>query len=90
MDRPILLITCGPLGSGKSRLPKYAQDYLKLNNTLLNKNKTNYLLIDDYVSKNKNFKKEIDKVIKKYNIKSYQDLNKEIISKFNQVYFKIK
>jgi hypothetical protein len=90
MDRPILLITCGPLGSGKSRLPSYTQDYLKLNNTLSNKSKTNYLLIDDYVCENKNFKKEIDKLIKKYNIKSYKDLNKDIIEKFNQVYFKIR
>ena len=66
------------------------QDYLKLNNTLLNKNKTNYLLIDDYVCANKNFKKGIDKLIEKYNIKSYKDLNKDIIEKFNEVYFKIR
>jgi hypothetical protein len=90
MNRPILLITCGPLGSGKSRLPKYVEEYLNSKNSLLDKNKTNHLLIDDYVSKNKKFKKEIDKLIKKYNIKSYQDLNKEIISKFNEVYFKIR
>jgi hypothetical protein len=58
MSKPNLLMVFGPTGAGKSSLPYKVEHYLKLS-----PRKYVYILIDDLVAQNPNYKRKIHKII---------------------------
>jgi hypothetical protein len=58
---PIMLITSGPTGSGKSKLPNVVFDLLGIENPA-----HETILIDDFVEKDATYKKEIYKILSEY------------------------
>ena len=92
-DNPYFIIVAGPTASGKSTLVNKISHYLN-NKELDDKNKTNFISIDNLIEKNPYFKNEIEKYFKKqfkndknniYNEFLYP--SKKTINFFNKVYW---
>lgn len=66
---PYIIITAGPAGAGKSKLPKLIIDKLKLNSKFVN------IQIDDIVQSNPTYKSKINSII------TNKGLNKKVINK---------
>jgi len=93
IDNPYFIIVAGPTASGKSSLVNKISHYLK-NEELLDKTKTNFISVDNFIEKNPYFKNEIDNYFKKqfkndknniYNEFLYP--SKKTIKFFNKVYW---
>lgn len=63
---PYILITCGPTGSGKSRLIDKSLTYLKLEKP----SEENIFIIDNLVEKNENYKIKSKEILEKYFLKT--------------------
>lgn len=67
MSKPILIVTLGPTGSGKSSLPDKVQTYLveqELSSDLKLGDETVSVLVDDLVEKSTKYKSDVFKILK--------------------------
>ena len=69
MSKPILIVTLGPTGSGKSSLPSKVKAYLNskgLSSSLKlgDDDETVSVLVDDLVEKSTKYKSEVFKILK--------------------------
>ena len=79
--KPILVITMGATGSGKSKLAKEMISLLKIKNPV-------YFLIDDYVEKDEGYKRKIKRFSKKKNLYSkLRNPSKKTLKYFEKAYF---
>lgn len=76
-ETPIMLITSGPTGSGKSKLPDVVFNLLGIENPV-----PTTILIDDFVEKDATYKKEIYKIL--VDFKERKNKSSEYIDKFEE------
>jgi hypothetical protein len=82
-NKPYIVITAGPTGSGKSKLQEKISEIIGIDIDNFVK-----LLIDDLVMKDPLYKENVDKIIKKYNDKLFsQNVPDEAYEEFNKAYF---
>ena len=89
-DRPYLIVTNGPTGSGKSGLVNKVIDHYGLSTTYTK------ILIDDLVENNEHYKSEIDRILNEHHCDStectklYQRVDAvdaDLLQKFGEAYF---
>lgn len=85
---PFLIITCGATGSGKTNLAKKTIRLInKTEKKKIQKNNTWFILVDDLIENNFDYKRRIDLILKKYLLKKTEKIPKNIFDKFKTAYF---
>ena len=90
-DAPLLIITAGPTGSGKSRMPQLVYNMLYKTNS--RSTQFDQFYIDDYVVNAPEYKRAINEIITEYGITNrttYDELPTTSLDKFATSYFAVR
>ncbi len=85
---PLLIITAGPTGSGKSRMSQLV--YNILYNTKSRSTKFDEFYIDDYIANSSEYKHAVMDIIEMYNITNRTTINDGMFKAFEDAYFSVR
>jgi len=84
-EAPLLIITAGPTGSGKSRMPQLVYNILYDTNSRSTKFTEFY--IDDYIANSPEYKRAVTEIIEKYDITNRTTYDDALYKQFDDAYF---
>ena len=84
-EAPLLIITAGPTGSGKSRMPQLVYNILYDTNS--RSTKFDEFYIDDYVANSPEYKRAVKEIIDKHDITNRTTYDDAIYKDFERAYF---
>lgn len=85
---PLLIITAGPTGSGKSRMPQLVYNILYGTNS--RSTKFDEFYIDDYIANSPEYKRAISGIIEKYDITNRTTYDDALYKELDDAYFSVR